>query len=121
MVDVIANVGERDDVAQQGVDACAAQAQNRTIDVDVFTPGQIGVEARTQFKQRRHTAVGVHRPRARRQDPGNDLQQGAFAAAIQADDAQRLPTLQAEADVVQGFMDVQSALRRGVQALREAG
>ena len=121
LIDVIADVGKRDDVGQQGVDARAAQAQNRTIDVDVFTPGQVGVEARTQLQQRRHAAVGEHRTRAGRQYAGNDLQQGAFAAAIQADDAQRLPTVQAEADVVQGFMDVQPALRRGMQALREVG
>ena len=60
LVDVVADVGEGDDVIEQGVDARRGQAQDRAVDVDVLAPGQFRVEAGTQLKQCGHAAMRFH-------------------------------------------------------------
>jgi len=61
----------------------------------------------------------VHCAGGRGQYSGDDLQQGAFATAVQADDAHRLATVQGKADAMQGFMHMQAFLRGLLQAARQ--
>ena len=121
LVDVVADVGERDDVAEQGIDARGRQAQDGAIDVDVLAPGQLWIEARAQFQQRGDPPMRFHPTRSGRQHTGNDLQQGAFAAAVEADDAQRFATLKFEIDAVERLMDMHPAASGRMQPFGQPG
>ena len=92
--------GEGDDLVEPGADLGAGEAQQHAVDVDVLAPGHLRVEAGTQLQQGGDAAVGLDLAAGRRQHAGDDLQQGALAAAVQADDPQRLAAVQFEVDVV---------------------
>ncbi|MOA43415.1 hypothetical protein D3C78_1655670 [compost metagenome] len=57
------------------VDFLAAQAEDRTVEVDVFAPGEFRVEPRAQLQQCGDTTVGLNLPQRRRQGAANYLQQ----------------------------------------------
>ena len=52
-------------------------------------------------QQARDPAVDLDRPRGRRDDPGEDLEQRALAGAVRADDGERLAVDELEADVAE--------------------
>ena len=83
------------------VDFGCFQAQHRRVQIDVFTPGELGIETGTQFQQGGHPAPHRHRARGWRQGAAHRLQQGRLAGAVAPDQAQYLAARQLEADVVQ--------------------
>ena len=75
--------------------------QNGAIQINVLAPGQIRVEARANFQQAGNAATHAHAAAGRRGHAAENLEQGAFAGPIAADDSERFPLLDGEADVLE--------------------
>ena len=63
LIDEVADLRERLDVAVALVDLPRGEAENRAVQVDVVAPAEFRIEARAQFQQRRDAAVDRHRCR----------------------------------------------------------
>ena len=64
-----------------------AKPKHRGIHIDVFAPGELGVEARAKFQQGGDAAIGLNAAAGRLSVPQIICSKGGFAAAIAADDA----------------------------------
>src|SRR3954447_23263887 len=101
------HVGERlqlregDDLVEVAVDVVAVEAVDRSVQVDVLAPGELGVEARAELDQRADTATDRQAAVRGREDPREQLQQGGLPGAVRADDAERLAGRDVEVDVAQ--------------------
>ena len=84
-VDELADVGELDD-ARRAARAIVAvlDAEEGAGQQDVLAAGQLLVEAGAQGQQARDLAVHVDDALGRRDDPGQDLEQGALAGPVRA-------------------------------------
>ena len=65
---------------------------------------RIRVKARAQFQQRRHTAFALHLAPRRTDRAGRNLQQGALAGPVLADQSKSLSRLHGKIDSGQGHM-----------------
>src|SRR5262249_18758269 len=119
-VEEVLELRERHDRVELGADLGAAHAKDRAVEVDVLPPGQIGVEAGADLDQRRQPALDRQLPPRGHEDPAQVLEQRALAGAVVADDAERLPFVDAEADVAQG-PELLAPERAGDRALDERG
>ena len=81
------DLGERDDLVELAVDLGAPHAEDRAIEVDVFPPGQLRVEARADFEERADASVDLGDAEGRLGDARQDLQERALPGAVAADDA----------------------------------
>ena len=86
---------------QTGIDFFLAQSENGSIGVDVFPSAHIRMKTGTQFDQAGHptfdgdgAAVGI-------EDPCQQLQRGALAAAVVSDQTHGFSTLYRERNVPQ--------------------
>src|SRR5215211_8108943 len=85
------DTGERNDLLETSRDVTAAHAKNGAVEIDVLATGQLGMEAGSHLEQGCDTAASAGEAGGRFGDPGQDLQQGALARPIPADDPERLP------------------------------
>ena len=83
------------------VDFGAAQAQDLAVQVDVLAAGEFGVEAGAQFQQGGDASARHHASGGGLQNPADDLQQGALAAAVGPDQAEHFTLFDLEADIAQ--------------------
>jgi len=84
------------------VDLSLRKAQQGAVEINILPTGQLRVETGPNFKQRRCASVDDYTALGRAQDPGDELEQGAFAGPILANQAKDLSLPQLEADIVQG-------------------
>ena len=63
IVDVLADVGERDDLVALRGDLARREAEQRRGEIDVGEPGVLGMEARSQLEQRADAAADGDVPR----------------------------------------------------------
>ena len=98
-IDVIAQFGEVQDVVKKALGLLAAEAQHRGIEIDILAPGEVGVEARAQFQQGADAAMHPDFARGGLDNAGDQLEKGALAAAVAADDAHAAPRQHVEGDV----------------------
>jgi hypothetical protein len=82
-------------------DLRAAHAQNRAVEEDVLAAGQLGVEAGAYLQQRADPAADPAPAAGGLGDAREDLEQGALARAVAADDPHHLAALDLERDVFQ--------------------
>lgn len=68
---------------------------------DVFAASEFGVESGAQFQQGGDAAVNLQAAGGGFADAADELQQGAFAGAVAADDADGFAALDVKANVVQ--------------------
>jgi hypothetical protein len=101
LVHVVADVGEGLDLRHQGGDLLDRHAEQLAGHVDVLATGEIRMEAHAQFEQGGDAAFHVDAAGGRLGGPGDQLEQGALAGAVDADQADRLARGDAEADVLQ--------------------
>jgi len=66
-----------------------AQANDRPVQINVFSPTQVGVEADADLEQCAHATVEHNAALSRRNDPGGQLEDRTLTRAIIADDAHR--------------------------------
>ena len=76
-------------------------AHDGAIHVDVLTAGKLGVEAGADFEEGGDAALILDAAGARRGDVGEELQEGALAGAVLADDAENLALLYFERDITE--------------------
>ena len=100
-VDELADVGKGLDVGKAAGDFLTAHAQDGAIEVDVLAPGKLRVEARPQLQQRGHTTADFHMAVGGGERAAEDLQQGALAGTIAADDAHGFATAHGEVQPLQ--------------------
>ena len=101
LVDEFADFGEILDIPVALVDLPGGEAQDGAVQIDIVAAGEFGIESGAQFQQGRDAPVYRERAAGGMQNAGHHLQQGAFAGAVFADDAEGLAAAHLEADVLQ--------------------
>src|SRR5262249_2476358 len=114
------DAGEVDDLVEAADDLGAAQPEDRPVEEDVLAARELRMEAGAHLEQAADAAMDLGAARRRRRDAREDLQQGALAGAVAADDADRLAARDLEAHVAQRpqFLVV-AAAERAAQPARE--
>ena len=108
----VAEAGELHDVRVAALDLLAGEAEHGAVDEDVLPPRDLGVEAGPQLDQRRHPAGDGDPPGGRLEHAGHQLQQGRFARAVAADDAEGLAAVNGEVDASPGPRSIPRASGR---------
>ncbi len=101
-VDELLEPGEVDDLVEALPDLLLAQAEDRTVEVDVLAPGQLGVEAGTELEQRGDLPGRVDAAAVGPEDARHALEQRRLPRAVLAHEPVRLPPRDVERDVAQG-------------------
>ena len=120
-VDERPDVRELDDLVEATLDLLALHVEDRAVQEDVLAPGQLRMEARTDLEEGPDPAAKACLALRRRRDPREDLEQGALAGPVVADDAERLPAPHLEVDVAEGpELLVGLTAPKGLHPLRDA-
>uniref|UniRef100_E6QEM5 Uncharacterized protein n=1 Tax=mine drainage metagenome TaxID=410659 RepID=E6QEM5_9ZZZZ len=101
-VDEVLEFGELNDVLDALLGVAVAETVEAGVEEDVFIAAELGMEADAKLDEGGDAATGDDSALAGFQDAGDDLQQGALAGAIVPQQAQGLPLLHAQVDVIQG-------------------
>jgi hypothetical protein len=96
------DLGKLDDLVELALDLSAGHAQDSPVEVDVLTPGELGVEAGADLQQAAHTPAHDGASLGRFGDAGEDLEQGALASPVAADDAEDFAVFYFEGYVFEG-------------------
>lgn len=115
-IDEILHTGEGDDLVELGRDFSPGHAEDGAIHEDVIPAGQIGVEASPYLEEAADAAIDLDAPGAGSGDAGDELQECGFPCTIGTDDADGLPLLDVEGDVLQSIEEV-----RGLRLLLGLG
>ncbi len=97
----LTDAGEVDDVVEDRVDLLLRQTEDGGVEVDVLAAGQVGVEAGTQFEERRDAALHADRTRGGLVDAGDAAEHRRLARTVVADEPEGRAGLDAEVDVTQ--------------------
>ena len=73
--------------SKRSLDLALGQAEHDAVDEDVLAAGDLGMKAGAELDQRGDAAVDAHRAARRLGDAGDELQRGALARSVAADDA----------------------------------
>ncbi len=79
-----------------------AHTHDRAVHVDIFAARHFGVEAGADFQEAGYAALGADAASGGGGDAAQQLEQGALAGAVLADDAHHLALLYREGDMLQG-------------------
>ncbi len=100
-IDEFVDVGKAQDVVHAGRHLRRRHSVNRRRELDVFPPGEFGIESRAELEDRGDAATHGDASRRRPQRARDQLQQRRLAGAVAAQDADRLARLDRERDVAQ--------------------
>src|SRR4029453_13206329 len=100
-VDEAVHLGEGDDLVEAPDDLGPAHAENGPAQIDVLAAGELTVEAGADLDDRAQPPAQPRLADARLGDARQDLQQGALAGAVAADDPHHLAAPHVERDVAQ--------------------
>src|SRR5262249_26059390 len=81
-VDELAQLGEVDDFVEPFLDLAFAEPQHDAVDEDVLAAGDLGMESRAQFDERRDAAFNADHAARRLGDAGHELESRALAATV---------------------------------------
>ena len=101
LVDELPDLGELEDGSQARLHLGAGHSQDITVEEDVFPPGEVGVEARSQFQDSGDFSVPGDGAAGWFHDPGHDLKQGTLPGAVLPQDSQRGAGGDVQADAAQ--------------------
>src|SRR5205823_5109883 len=79
------DAGELDDAVEGPPDLLPAEAEDRSVQVDVLPPGELGMESRADLEQAAGAPPDDRAPGGRRRDAAQDLQQRRLARAVPPD------------------------------------
>src|SRR5215213_432507 len=99
-VEKLLDFRKRDHLIKLAIDLRLLHSEDCTVEIDVFTTGQLRMKASADFEQRADTPVNFS---ASTCGPGytrQDSEEGALAGAIQTDDADNLAAFDFAADVL---------------------
>src|SRR5262249_40336068 len=100
-VDKLLHTREVYDLVELAFDLGAAHTENGAVKIDVFASGELGMKAGADLEQTCDAADDSDAPLARLGDARQDFQEGRFAGAVAANDAEHLATLNFKANVLQ--------------------
>ena len=86
-VDELAQLGELDDLVEALLDLALGQPEHDAVDEHVLAAGDFRVKAGAELDERRDAALDRDGAARRLRDAGHQLQCGALAGAVAADDA----------------------------------
>src|SRR6185437_1138159 len=92
----------------QSADLALAQSQQQAVDQDVFPAGEFMMKAGAQLDEGGGAAKNMNLAAAGLVDAGNNLEDGAFAGAVAADNAQPGAMGNLKRDMLHGFKVVVS-------------
>src|SRR6267154_4313748 len=95
------DLGEGDDLVEFALDLDAAHAEDRAVEVNVFTTAELRVKPGSNLEQAGNAASQHHSTGGRLGDAAEDLEQRAFTGAVAADNAHHLAWLYLEGDILQ--------------------
>jgi len=95
------HLGKGDDLVELTPDFRSRHAEDGPVEKDILAPAQLGMEAGTDLQQAGNTAADGDPALGGLRNPAEDLEQGRLAGTIAADDAEGLPVLDLEGDVLQ--------------------
>lgn len=101
-VEVALYACEIDDLIELAGDLVLGHAHDGAVHVDVLAAGHLGVEAGADFEEGGDAALVLDAAGAGRGDVREELEEGALAGAILADDAKDFALLYLEGDVTEG-------------------
>ncbi len=78
LLDEFTNVSKPVNIVKPAVDLFLRQAQDGSVQIDIFTAGKLRIEAGAQFQKRGDTTLRRHCPLGGTQCAANDLQEGRF-------------------------------------------
>jgi hypothetical protein len=96
-----ADFGEAFDLGEDALHIAARDAEDLSVQENIFTAAEFGVESRAQFQKRRDASMRDDAAAGGLQNAADDLQEGAFAAAVRTDDAQNFAAFHGERNVAQ--------------------
>ena len=94
--------GEGDDLVELAVDFRLVHAEDRAVEIDVFAAGEFGVKAGADFEKRGDAAFHAGEAFGGFGDAAENFEQGRFARAVSADDADDFAALDIKRDVAKG-------------------
>ena len=100
-VDIPFAAAEVNDLIELGLDLGAAHAQDSSVHEDILPSRHLAMEACADFQQGAYTAVGTDCAGGRASDAAQEFQEGRFAGAVLADDADDVALLDLEVDVAE--------------------
>ena len=95
------DAGEIHDLVEFLPDLDLAHAEDGSVEEDVFAAGEFRMEAGADLEQRGDPTVEDDAPGGGFGDAGKDFEQGGFARAIAADDAEHLASLDLERHILE--------------------
>src|SRR4051794_25120302 len=101
IVDVVAEIGERDDLFALRGDFVRRESEQRRCQLDVRESGVLRMKPRAELEQRADATVDDEGSARGLDDPANDFQQRRFSGAILADDAKRFSDGKLERDGIE--------------------
>ena len=101
MVDDVSQFAKIDDLVDPRIDLRARHAKAKPAQIDVLAAAEIGMKPGPEFEDGTDPAGDFNFSAARGQRTGQDLEQGALARPIPADQPEHLATAKLERDVLQ--------------------
>ena len=100
-INKLPHLGKFDDVLHLGIDLRLGHAKDGAVHIHIFPAGHFTIEAGTHFQHGSDAAIDVDHAFRRCGDPAQQLQHGAFAGAVAADDAQGFALVHRQIDAVE--------------------
>src|SRR5690606_33600002 len=99
-IDEFFDLRKGDDLVETLIDLLLSHAEDRAVQINIFPPAELLVEARADFEQGRGAATDNRPPLRRRGDLGEYLQQRRLSASVLSDESHDLARLDRKGDAV---------------------
>jgi len=100
-IEVSFHLGKSDDFIEFLLDFRPGHPQDRSVEIDILPPGKLRVETRAHLQEAGDAALDCDPSRGGFGDAAEDLEEGALAGAVPADDPHGLAALDLEAHVLE--------------------
>src|SRR5277367_894369 len=100
-IDEVGETRELHDGVEFSIDLLPIHAQDGAVQVDIFSSGEVGMKSGPHFDEGGEPAMHINRPPGRFHNAGNELQNGAFACSISADNSERFSTIKSKTDLTE--------------------
>ena len=104
LIHKIFELGELHDVIVHGIDFRAGEAEQRAIQVHIFTAGQLRVESHAKFNERDQLALDGDGTLLRSVNLRNNLQQCGLSGSVTPNNAEKVALLHLEIDIAQHML-----------------
>src|SRR5262245_66486899 len=96
----VPDFGEANDIIEFAIDFRPGHTEDGAVKIDIFAPGQLTMETRTNFKQAGHSTADLNTAFRRLGDAAQYFEQRAFARSVAANDPADLTFTDIEANIL---------------------